>query len=119
MTELETTEILIEWPEQYGIRKASVGESLDQLRAESQRAMNLAMSSIRSMASRVSRAIREIEQEARPDEVEVEFSLKLDLEAGIAIPMVAKTTAGGQFTVKYKWTLKKPEEAQVVVSAKP
>jgi hypothetical protein len=107
MPEIEPTEIMIEWPEQYGIRKAAVGESLDALKEESQRAMNLAMSSIRSMAAKISRAIDAIEQEARPDEVEVEFSLKLDLEGGAIVPLVAKTTAGGQFTVKYKWVLKK------------
>ncbi len=65
MPEPERTEILIEWPEQYGIRKAAIGEGLEQLKEESQRAMDLSMSSI-----------REIERDARPDEVEVVLSKK-------------------------------------------
>jgi hypothetical protein len=118
MEESTATELLIEWPEQYGIQKASLSASVEQLKEESQKALNIAMSSIRAMADKVSRTIHDIELEARPDEVEVEFSLKLDLEAGAVIPMVAKTTAGGQFTVRFKWTLDKPTQAKVLVSPK-
>lgn len=117
MDESIDTELYIEWPEQYGIQKASIEESVEQLKEESQKAINIAMSSIRGMAYKVSRTIHEIEQEARPDEVEVEFSLKLDLEGGVVVPMIAKTTAGGQFTVKFKWMLEKPAQAKVLVSS--
>lgn len=116
MTDTEQIEILIEWPESRGIQKAAVRGQLDQVKEESYRAMNIAMGSIRFMAGRVSQAIREIEREALPDEVEVEFSLKLDCEGGAIFPMVAKTTAGGQFTVKFKWLLEVPDQARVLIS---
>jgi hypothetical protein len=115
MTDTELIEILIEWPEAQGIQKAAIRGQLDQVKEESQRAMNIAMGSIRVMAGRVSQAIHEIEREALPDEVEVEFSLKLDFEGGAVIPMVAKTTAGGQFTVKFKWLLEKPDQVRVLI----
>lgn len=123
MSEQIETEILIEWPEdQYGIHQASIDESMKQLREESQKAMNIAMSSIRAMAYKVSRTIHEIEQDARPDEVEVAFSLKLDLEGGAVVPMVAKTTAGGQFTVTFRWKCGDPQTggpAQAKLLVKP
>lgn len=114
MTDSEPIEIYIEWPEQYGIQKASIGENIEELKEQSQRAINLAMSSVRAMAYKVSRTIKEIENDARPDEIEVEFSIKLDCESGVVVPMIAKASAGGQFAVKFKWTIEKPEQTKVI-----
>ena len=113
----EELEIYIEWPDQYGIRKAAIGDSIDKLKDESQKAINLAMGTIREMATRVSVAIKDLQDDTRPDEVEVEFSIKLDVEGGVVVPMVAKTTVGGQFNVKLKWTVDKPEKPAAIIRA--
>jgi hypothetical protein len=113
---LESAVLFIEWPGQEGIVKASLGDNLERLQEESQKAMNITMGVIQTMADRVSKAIDAIEDEIRPDEMEIEFSLKLDLEGGTVVPMIAKTTAGGQFNIKFKWVLEKPNRPTVLVS---
>lgn len=114
--QLEEFELFIEFPEQDGVVQASLNDGVERLKAESEKAMNLTMSVIRTMADRVSKTIETIEDEARPDEMEIEFSLKLDLEGGTVVPKIAKTTAGGQFNIKFKWTLEKPNRPTVLVS---
>ncbi len=117
MTDQEKIQLYIEWPEQYGIQKASIGDGIEKLKEQSEKAMNLAMGSIRLMADKISNSIKEIERENRPDEVQVEFSIKLECEGGAVVPMVAKTTAGGQFTVTFKWNIEKSEVAKVLVQS--
>jgi hypothetical protein len=109
-------DIFIEWPEQEGLIRASLGDGLDRLKDESQKAMNITMGVIRTMAENVSQTIDTIEDKIRPDEMEIQFSLKLDLEGGTVVPMIAKTTAGGQFNIKFKWNLEKPNRPTVFVS---
>jgi len=109
-------DLYIEWPQQQGIATTSLSEDLEKLKGESQKALNIAVSVIRSMAQRIARTMDDLDDKVRPDEMEVEFSLKLDLEGGAIVPMVAKTTAGGQFNIKFKWTLDKPHHATVLVS---
>lgn len=109
-------DLLVEFPDQEGIVRASLGDGIEKLKAESEKAMNITMGVIRVMADRVSKTIETIEDKARPDEMEIEFSLKLELEGGAIVPMVAKTTAGGQFNIKFKWTLEKPNRPTVLVS---
>ena len=108
--------VFIEWPKQEGLVHASLGDNLQKLKDESEKAMNVAMGVIQVMADKVGKAIDTIEDEIRPNEMEVEFSLKLDLEGGTVVPMIAKTTAGGQFNIKFKWTLEKPNHPTVLVS---
>ena len=112
----ESVNVFIEWPEQEGIVQASLGDNLARLKEESEKAMNITMGVIQSMADRVSKTIDMIDDETRPDELEIAFSLKLDLEGGTVVPMIAKTTAGGQFNIKFKWTLEKPNRPTVLVS---
>jgi hypothetical protein len=112
----EKIQIYFEWPDQYGIHKASIGsDAVEKLKEQSEKAMNLAMGSIHQMADKISSSIKAVERGSRPDEVEVEFGIKLDLEGGSVVPLVAKTTAGGQFTIHFKWKIEKPEEAHVLV----
>src|SRR5262245_44979685 len=113
---LESPVLFIEWPGQEGIVKASLGDNLKRLQEESQKAMNITMEVIQIMAYKVSKAIDAIEDEIRPNEMEIQFSLKLDLEGGTVVPMIAKTTAGGQFNIKFKWVLEKPNRPTVLVS---
>lgn len=99
----EELDLFVEFQGQEGgVVQASLGENVQRLKEESEKAMNFTMSVIRVMADKVGKAIDTIEDEIRPDEMEVEFSLKLDLEDGTVIPMIAKTTAGGQFNIKFK-----------------
>lgn len=116
VTPQDEVEVFIEFPEQEGLVQASLGDGVERLKAESEKAMNLTMSVIRAMADRVSKTIETIEDKTRPDEMEIEFSLKLDLEGGTVVPMIAKTTAGGQFNIKFKWNLEKPNRPTVLVS---
>ena len=116
LTQLENLDLFIEWPGQEGLVQASLGDNLERLKEESQKAMNITMGVIRIMADRISKTIDAIEDEVRPDEMEVEFSLKLDLEGGTVVPMIAKTTAGGQFNIKFKWMVEKPNRPTVLVS---
>lgn len=112
----EELTIFIEWPDQEGLVRASLGDGFERLKEESEKAMNLTMGVIRVMADKVAKAIDTIEDEVRPNEMEVEFSLKLDLEGGTVVPIIAKTTAGGQFNIKFKWMLEKPNRPSVLVS---
>jgi hypothetical protein len=112
----EGLDIFIEFPDQEGLVKASLGDGLERLKDESEKALNITMGVIRTMADRVSKTIETIEDKTRPDEMEIEFSLKLDLEGGSVFPMIAKTTAGGQFNIRFKWTLEKPNRPTVLVS---
>lgn len=112
----EEFNLFIEFPDQEGLVKASLGDGLERLKDESEKAMNITMGVIRTMADRVSKTIETIEDKTRPDEMEIEFSLKLDIEGGTVIPMIAKTTAGGQFNIRFKWTLEKPNRPTVLVS---
>jgi len=112
----EEFNLFIEFPDQEGVVQASLGDNLQNLKVESEKAMNIAMGVIHVMAEKVGKAIDAIEDEIRPNEMEVEFSLKLDLEGGSVFPMIAKTTAGGQFNIRFKWALEKPNRPTVLVS---
>ena len=116
VTPQNEVDVFIEWPDQEGLVQASFDDSLERLKEESQKAMNITMSVIHTMADKVSKAIDAIEDEIRPNEMEIEFSIKLDIEGGTVIPMIAKTTAGGQFNIKFKWMLEKPNRPTVLVS---
>jgi butyrate kinase len=106
--------VLIEWPgAQPGVVKASRGERLKVMQEQSQKALNLAMGTIRAMAYRVAKTIGQLEDMARPDEAEVEFGITLDAEAGA---MLAKASTGAQIKVKLKWTIEQPHEATVLVT---
>lgn len=107
--------ILIEWPGQRGgIQKASRGgDALTVMQEKSQKAITLAMSTIRAMAYRVSKTMDTIEDKVRPDEAEVEFGINLDAEAGA---MLAKASTGAQITVKLKWNIEQSDRAKILVS---
>jgi hypothetical protein len=106
--------ILIEWPgDRGGVQKASRGERLKAIQEQSQKALNLAMGTIRAMAYRVAKTIDQLEDKARPHEAEVEFGITLDAEAGA---MLAKASTGAQITVKLKWSVEQPAKATVLVA---
>lgn len=107
-------EILIEWPHAPGdIQRAARGDRAELMKQQSQKALNLAMGTIRAMAYRVAKTVNALEDKARPDEAEVEFGITLDAESGA---LLAKASAGAQIKVKLKWTVVQPEGATVLVS---
>lgn len=113
-TEDEELTILIEWPHaRGGVQEASRGNGIKKMQEQSQKALNLAMGTIRAMAYRVSQTIDKLENKVRPDEAEVKFGITLDAEAGA---MLAKASTGAQITVKLKWTTDQLEKATVLVS---
>jgi hypothetical protein len=112
----EPIEILIEFPDRGGLVPASLGDRIGEMQAVSEKAWNVVRGSIREMAYKVSGTVKELGQDVCPDEVEFGFSLKVDLEGGTVVPVVAQTTVGGQFSIKFTWKLERPEQVKVLVS---
>lgn len=105
MTDQFTTEagepILVQF-EARGMQPVSRGDA--RLIEQSQQALANAMGTIKVMGKRVVATIKDIDPTDRPDEVEVEFGLTLEAEAGA---LIAKAKTQAAFTVKLKWTAEK------------
>ncbi len=111
-TEEEMT-ILIEWADAApGWQKAARGDRLKSMQEQSQRALNMAMGTIRAMAYRVAKAMEEMGDQVRPDEAEIEFGVSLGAEAGA---FLAKASSDAQLKIKLKWTVEQPERARILV----
>ena len=108
--------ILVEWPNDQGrIQKASrEGEIAIRLQNQAERAINIAMGNIRAMARHVAQTMNQLEDKARPDEVEVEFGINLDAEAGA---LLAKASSGAQLKVALKWSIEQPDRPKIFVSS--
>ena len=102
--------------ERGGLQEVSLTEDLTKLQQESEKALNLALGTVRLMAGRLSKTIRELERDVMPDEAEIEFSVKLELESGSLVSTVTKVSGGGQLNVKFKWTIDRPDEPTVLIS---
>jgi hypothetical protein len=118
MPEAQPVIVQIEWARESGNEEVAWRDDLEKVRESSEQALNAITGTIRVMADRVARSIRDLEREVMPDEVEIQFSIKLELEGGTVVPLVAKTTSEGQISVKFKWNVIKPEQAQVLLSGK-
>jgi hypothetical protein len=106
MAEDPASRILIEWPDMSGTELASIQERLDEFTAQSERAVKVAMQTMRDMAELLTRTIEAVDEAVCPDEMKVEFGLRLDAETGA---LLAKTSAGAHLCVTYKWVLKSRE----------
>ncbi len=105
--------IRVEWHSEAGRVTPTAREGDEQeLQARAQKALNMAMGTLKVMAYRVSRAVNSLEEKVRPDEAEIEFGINLDSEIGA---VVAKASAGAQFTITLKWVVAQPERAEVIV----
>jgi hypothetical protein len=107
-TEITTSDgepILVQFSEARGMQPVAPldGAELAQRSAE---ALDKAMDTIRQMADRVISTIQEIQVTDRPTEVEVEFGLVLDAEAGV---LVARVAGQAGFKVKLVWKASKSE----------
>jgi len=114
----DETMILVEFEPQPGVRQVSrfgdlTKEQIEKLAARSEYALEHAMGTIQAMAHRVTETVRAIKLSERPDEVAVEFGLKLDAEAGAYL---AKAGGEAGFKVQLKWQRKEEEEGSRAVA---
>lgn len=95
--------ILVEFASASGVRVVSHGpkELLEESVENSKKAIDRAMKSIRGMAKRTVKTIKEIPISERPNTISVSFGLKLDAEAGA---VVAKAEAEASINVTMTWT---------------
>jgi Trypsin-co-occurring domain 1 len=92
----EQTTVLVDFAVRAGLKEVSL--SPQDLAARSSAALDSAMASIRQMAERVASATEGLAQ--RPDEVEVEFGLKLDAAGG---SLIARAGVEAHLTVTLTW----------------
>jgi hypothetical protein len=92
----------------------SPGEIPKELAEKSARALDSAMNTVQGMAHRVTETVRDIKLSERPDEVSVEFGLKLDAEAGAYI---AKASGEAGFKVMLTWEWEDKVKNKVEVEA--
>ncbi len=107
--------ILIQWHDgsDDGYEPAAGGDIPETLKKESEKALNMAMGTVRSMAYRVSKTMNSIDAKIRPDEAEIEFGVNLDMETGA---WLAKTSAGAQLSVKLKWKIEQAKRPVIEIS---
>ena len=103
----ENEPILVEFGPGRGLQQVS--RSPEDLAAKSAEVLNKAMSTIHNTAQRVMATIREIDISDRPAQVEVEFGLTLDADAGA---LIAHVGAEASFTVKLIWKASPPAQPQ-------
>jgi len=100
----ESERILVEFAPRPGVRRVSTFDlTMEQLEELSNKALDSALGTISQMAQRV-RALRD-KIPAEFTQVEVEFGIKLDAEAGA---LLAK--AGGEAAISVTLTWERPEE---------
>lgn len=90
--------ILVQFSEARGMQYASLDGA--ELVQRSEEALDKAMGTIRRMSTRVVDTIQSINLADRPAQVEVEFGLTLDAEAGA---LIAKVSTQASFNVKLVW----------------
>lgn len=109
LTTDDGTPILVEFAPRAGVEQVSLWQlSPEELAARSEQALDQAMGAIRHMAGRMS-ALRDAIP-AEFSEVEIEFGIKLDYQAGA---LLAKAGAEGSLKVTLTWKRKdKPKKAK-------
>lgn len=83
----------------------SASEMAANVADQSVKALSTAMNTIHGMARRVTDTIKALPISQRPSQIEVEFGLKLDAQAGA---VVAQAGTEASFTVKMTWEPDKP-----------
>ena|SRR5215212_10412935 len=95
---------LIEFTTEEGLRPVGVFRRRDELTEKSDKAMDKAMYTISSMARNMQKALGSIGGNPTPDDIEVEFGLKFDIELGA---IIAKTSNESSIKVKMRWASNK------------
>lgn len=95
--------ILVEFSRAAGARSVSRSpqEIIEQSIEDSKKAIERAMETMRGMAKKTMRSIKEISVSERPSTISVSFGLKLDAEAGA---VVAKAGAEAAINITMTWT---------------
>jgi hypothetical protein len=96
-------EILVEFAplQRPGVRQvSSFSVRPEDMAGKSARALDKAMSTIKQMGNRVTKAIKSIDAVDRPNKVELEFGLSLDADLGA---YVAKVSTEAGFKVVLTW----------------
>ncbi len=107
--------ILVEFPETPGLQPVSIRTlSVDSLAEKSVNALDKAMGTIRSMATRAVDAVKGLSDP--PDEVELSFGIKLDAEAGA---MVAKASTEASINVTLTWQREEEKKKPLVKGLMP
>ena len=106
MTNPEDYPILVDFAPAPGVRGVA-RISKEDLVEKSKIAVDVAMSTMQSMANKAVAAIKKIKVSERPDKVELEFGLTLDAEAGA---LVAKVGTEAAIKVTMSWEKKKEEK---------
>jgi hypothetical protein len=88
--------ILVDFGPQAGLRDVTSKPAA--LAARSAAAVEAAMQSIHDLADRIAGAVDDLAR--RPDEVRVEFGVKLDAQAGA---LIARSTVEGHLVVTLRW----------------
>lgn len=96
----EQNVILIDLGPAQGVRGVSFSTNSLDLREKSQEIVDKAMGTIRAMAAKVVKTVKEIKVSERPDKVEVQFGIKFDAEAGA---LVAKASTETAIAVTLTW----------------
>ncbi|CAN5875402.1 hypothetical protein BH09ACT7_BH09ACT7_29000 [soil metagenome] len=95
---IDAPQIIVEFPPQTGTKK--VARSPEDLAKASAEALDRAMDTIRAMAERTKKAIESLD--AKPDDIEITFGIKLTAEAGA---IIAKVGGEAALEVKLAWKL--------------
>jgi hypothetical protein len=82
------------------------GERLRRLRHAGSDLVLDGLELVRGCAERVAGMVAATAEAARPDELEVQLSIKLDYELGAVL--VGKSTAGAQLQVTMRWQTERP-----------
>jgi hypothetical protein len=77
------------------------------LTANTQDAFNKANALIRDCALNIAQTVQDIQAQAKPQEIEVQFAVKIDSTVGV---MIAQSSMGAQLQVTLRWTEKDAEK---------
>lgn len=102
ITNTDDTTIIVEFAPSAGTREVSLKTPQD-LAIKSAEALDKAMVTIRQMAQRTMTTIDTLAN--KPNQVELEFGIKLNTEAGA---IIAKTAGEASLKVKLTWERKEP-----------
>ena len=99
MTNASDVQVLVEFPDRPGVHEASLWDvRSENLQEKSEEALQRAMVTIENMAGRVAALKDSISENFK--EVQVEFGVKLDVEAGA---LIAKTGVEATINVTLTW----------------
>jgi len=95
----QSAQVLIDFKSQSAVVETSL-PSLEALAERSAQALEKAKGTIRSMAEYAIATINSIEEQNRPNQIEMEFGIDFDAEADV---LIAKSSVQSSIKVKLTW----------------